>query len=257
MNKNGIVLSGGGTRGFAHLGVLHALDELGIKISAVSGSSAGALVGSLYSAGLKPKEIMRIFQKTGVLQNLKFSWSRLGLFKFDKLEALLLQHIGHNDFSKLNIPFYACATNLDSSEYKIFSEGELIMPVLASCAIPGIFKPIKIDGITYVDGGVLNNLPIEPLSDQCSFIMGVNIMPLEKDNQFTGASDIVFKCLLMSIRSNILSRIPKLDLYIEPAGISKYQAFKTDQAKALFDAGYNTTMSLFKEKNIEFEANLL
>ncbi len=240
--KIGLVLSGGGARGFAHLGALKALEEKNIPISAISGTSAGSLVGALYANGLKPDDIMKIVLAKGVMQSLKFSWSKMGLFSFDKVEVLLREHIPHDSFAKLKIPFFACAMNLKEGEAKFFSEGELIKPVLASCAIPGIFSPVKINGDAYIDGGVINNLPIEPLESITDLQIGVNIMPVEKNMPVNSAKDIMMKCLMIAIGEKSQAKEHKFDLMINPENIRNYSAFKTVAADTVFDLGYVSTM---------------
>jgi NTE family protein len=240
--KIGLVLSGGGARGFAHLGVLKAFEEKKIPIHAISGSSAGALVGALFSNGIPPEEIMKIILAKGVMQSLKFSWSKMGLFSFDKVEVLLRQHIPHDRFENLKIPMHVCAMNLQYGEATYFSEGDLIKPILASCAIPGIFSPVKINGKAYIDGGVINNLPIEPLENITDIQIGVNIMPVEKRMPVNSAKDILMKCLMIAIGEKSLLKEPKFDLMINPNKIRSYSGFKTDSANEVFELGYQTAL---------------
>ena len=240
--KIGIVLSGGGARGFAHLGALKALEEKNIPIHAISGTSAGALVGALYANGLKPDDIMKIVLTKGVMQSLKFSWSKMGLFSFDKVEMLVREHLPHDSFEKLRIPFFACAMNLQEGEATFFSKGELVKPVLASCAIPGIFSPILINGEAYIDGGVINNLPIEPLEKITDIQIGVNIMPVEKNMPVNSAKDVMMKCLMIAIGEKSKAKENKFDLMINPENIRSYSAFKTVAADADYDLGYVSAM---------------
>jgi NTE family protein len=240
--KIGLVLSGGGARGFAHLGVLKAFQEQKIPIHAISGSSAGALVGALYANGINPDDIMKIVLNKGVFQNLKFSWSKMGLFSFDKVKVLLQQHIPHDSFEGLKIPMHVCATHLQYGEARYFSEGPLIQSILASCAIPGIFSPVKINGKAYIDGGVLNNLPIEPLEAITDFQIGVNVMPVEKRMPVFSAKDVLLKCLMLSIGEKSALKEPKFDLMINPHRISSFSGFKTDTAKEVFNLGYEEAL---------------
>ncbi len=247
--KIGLVLSGGGARGFAHLGVLKALEEKNIPIHAISGSSAGALVGALYANGLNPDEIMKVLLAKGVMQSLKFSWSKLGLFSFDKVEVLLRQHIPHDSFEKLKIPMHVCAMNLAEGEGVFFSKGELIKPVLASCAIPGIFSPVKINGDAYIDGGVINNLPIEPLEKITDIQIGVNIMPVERTMPVNSAKDILMKCLMIAIGEKSKAKEHKFDLMINPDNIRGYSTFKTVAADAVYELGYNSAVKALENFN--------
>jgi NTE family protein len=240
--KNAIVLSGGGARGFAHLGVLQAFEDYNIAISAVSGTSAGALVGALYANGLKPKQIYDLILEKKLTQNLSFSWSKMGLFSFAKVEKLLLQYIPHNSFEGLQMPLYVCATNLQQGQERIFSTGELIGPVLASCAIPGIFSPVKIEGKAYIDGGVINNLPLEPLDKSKYKIIGVNILPVERNMPVGSAKDILLKCLLISIGEKSALKEHLFDVLIKPRRISSFSGFNLKAAKELYDLGYKSAI---------------
>ena len=169
--KIGLVLSGGGIRGIAHLGVLQALSEAGIKFNKISGTSAGSIVGALFAQGIEPAEILKVFMQTRLYNYIRPAFNAKGLMSLDKIRTLLLEYIPHNSFEGLKTPLIITATNYNECKVRYFSSGELINPILASSAIPVFFKPIKIDGKIYIDGGILNNFPVEPLRLDCDFII--------------------------------------------------------------------------------------
>lgn len=239
----GLVLSGGGSRGFGHLGVLKALDELHIKPKVISGASAGSLIGALYAAGYSPIEIAEIIQKRGVSGNIKFAFNKMGLFSMDKVEKLLREYIPENSFEKLKIPIIIAATDIRRGELVYFKTGNnLAKAITASCAIPGVFSPVIIEGKSYIDGGVLNNMPVEPLEGLVDLKIGVNVMPIERKMPIHSAKDIIMKSLLMSIGEQSARKNDKFDILIEPKNIIHYNGLSLKNANEMFDLGYKTAM---------------
>jgi NTE family protein len=240
--KIGIALSGGGSRGLAHLGALKALSELGIKPSMIAGTSAGSLVGAFTAAGYSPDFIFETIQSLGILNSIKIAFNRFGLFKMDKIEDILLKFIPHNSFEKLKTSLTVCATDIAKGEAVYFSKGELIKPVLASCSIPGIFEPIKFQNRVLVDGGVTNNLPIERLEGICDFIIGVNVTPVSNEMPINSAKDILTKSLYLAIRNNSGEKLKRCDIAIEPTEIYNYNALSLAKSKEIYQLGYENTM---------------
>ena len=240
--KIGIALSGGGSRGLAHLGALKALSELGIKPTMIAGSSAGSLIGAFTAAGYSPDFIFETIQSLGILNSIKFAFNRFGLFKMDKLEEIFLKYIPHNSFEKLKTPLVVCATDIKKGVAIYFSEGELIKPVIASCSIPGIFEPIKFQDRILVDGGVTNNLPIEQLEGICDFIIGVNVTPVSNDMPINSAKDILTKSLYLAIRNNSGEKLKRCDIAIEPTEMYNFNGLSMSKSKEIYQLGYENTM---------------
>ncbi|MGJ8744813.1 patatin-like phospholipase family protein [Polaribacter sp.] len=156
-----LVLSGGGIKCAAHLALIEKIEELGLTINAISGTSGGALVASLYASGISTKDILQIFKKTSLFKFSFFSITKAGLFDTFLFKSIIENKI-KKKFSELEIPIYITASNMQSGKPRYFSKGKLLKPVLASCAIPGIFTPIIINKTLYSDGGILDNFPIDP-----------------------------------------------------------------------------------------------
>lgn len=175
--KIGIALSGGATLGAAHIGVLQVLEREGIRPDFVAGTSAGALVGAIYCAGVPLKELADIFinMKWPTLLKLKII-DPISLFDIQPMDGVIKKIIGDCDFKDLKIPFAAIGCDLMTGERVVLDHGPVAPAVRASASVPGIFKPVEIDGRMLVDGGVVDNLPVEQLK-----IMGA---------QFTIASDV-------------------------------------------------------------------
>jgi NTE family protein len=163
--KVGLVLSGGGARGIAHLGVIETLEENGFEISSISGTSMGALVGAIYANGqLKAyKDWLYSLKKIDVFKLMDFTLSKQGFVKGDKIFKKMSEFIGDRRFEDLAIPLTVTATNISLKKEVVFNKGSIIDAVRASVSIPTVFTPVKKDGHFLIDGGVVNNLPISNL----------------------------------------------------------------------------------------------
>src|SRR6218665_2402135 len=140
--KVGLVLSGGGARGISHIGVLKALDEFGITIDCMAGTSAGSIVSTLYAYGYKPDKIMELVLTTSLLKSMRPAWTMTGLLSLDGLRDVLLKYVPENTFESLKIPVTIAATDIRKGKAAYFSKGELIPAVQASCCVPAVFNPI-------------------------------------------------------------------------------------------------------------------
>ena len=178
----GLVLGGGGAKGFAHIGVLRALEEEGIKIDAISGTSMGSFVGALYCLGYSPDEIEKKISETPWRKLIDIGLPKSGFLRGDKLERYIRKLIGEKKFSDLKIPLFINATDIQNSDEIVFNKGDLAKAIRASISIPGIFDPVENNDRILVDGGVLNNLPIDILKEnKIKKIIAVN---LEKVDNF-------------------------------------------------------------------------
>jgi NTE family protein len=163
MKKNvALVLSGGGARGMAHIGVIEALEERGYTIRSVAGTSMGALVGGVYAAGKLPqlKAWLYALDATEVLKLVDFTLSRHGFIKADRVFSNLKSLIPDTDIEALPIPYSATAYDLGKEEEVVFTRGSLYDAIRASVAIPSVLTPVKKGSSVLVDGGVVNNLPL-------------------------------------------------------------------------------------------------
>ncbi|WP_299010427.1 patatin-like phospholipase family protein [uncultured Tenacibaculum sp.] len=178
-----LVLSGGAEKGVAHVALLEKLEELHIKINAISACSSGSLVGSMYASGIKPQEILNFFRTTEIFQ---YSWitiAKPGIFNSYNYARLIQDKI-KSTFEELEIPLTVSTTNLNKCATQYFYEGELLKPVLASCAVPGLFNPIKIDDMLYSDGGIIDNFPTTPFENSEYPVIGSYVVfPSAKENK--------------------------------------------------------------------------
>ncbi|MBT8269459.1 MAG: patatin-like phospholipase family protein, partial [Bacteroidia bacterium] len=171
--KLGLVLSGGGMRGAAHIGVLRALDEQGIEVTHVAGSSSGAIVGALYAYGYDWVDILDFFRRLHLWDIKKYALSKPGFIDAEKFYSEFNQFLKNDSFEGLHRNLVITATDILMGTLKYFKSGELIKPVLASAAFPGVFSPVKIGDSFFIDGGAMNNFPVEALQQQCDNIIGV------------------------------------------------------------------------------------
>jgi NTE family protein len=161
--KIALVLGGGGSKGFAHIGVLKVIDAHNIPIHMIVGTSAGSLVGSFYASGKTAFELQDIALRMDKSHVIDYDWKVWsgGLIKGDKLEDFVNSNISYVPIEKLKIPFYAVATNIATGEEIVFASGNTGMAVRASCAVPAIFHPLRIGGNTYVDGGIVSPVAVD------------------------------------------------------------------------------------------------
>ncbi len=238
----GIALSGGGTRGIAHTGVLYALEEIGVFPDVISGTSAGALVGTLYAFGMKPREILETFQKSSLRKLFKISMPTIGLTDNSYLREVMAEIIGKDDFSSLKKPLFVSVTNLSLGTCEIISEGTLFDVVMASASIPILFKSIKIGDHIYADGGFMNNLPVEPLIDRCQRVIGVNVTPVDQESNLGNLLQIGMRVMELTLWSNVAPRLQQCDIIVEPKA-DKYGLFELEKSEEIFEEGYRATMA--------------
>ena len=241
--KIGLVLSGGGSRGIAHLGVIKFLEELQIPMYVISGSSSGAIAGALYSYGYRPEEILNIIREIKLLKLLKPAISKKGLLRMEATETLFRNYIKEDDFSSLRIPVTVAATDLCKGKSVYFTHGELVRPLMASSCIPVIFDPIKIGDSWYVDGGILNNFPTSPLLSSCDKIIGSHSNPVDETFQLGNVKTMFERTFLLAINSNSYNSVKDCDIFLEPPGLKKVKVFDLNRAKEIFDIGYEYARS--------------
>ncbi len=242
--NTGLILSGGGARGVAHIGVIKALEELNIEITHVSGTSAGAIVGALYAAGHTWEVILAFFKSVPIFHFKRYALSKPGFIDTSKFYNDLFPFFTSDNFHGLEKELYIPTTDLINGIERVFSEGELIKPVLASAAFPGVFTPVLIDHIPYVDGGVLNNFPVEPLITKCDKTIGVYVNPLKEieKHQLKHSYQVANRAYDISFGSQCFTKFKDVDILIAPKKLVKYGMFNLKNMDAIFDIGYQTAI---------------
>lgn len=238
--KTGLVLSGGGTRGFAHLGVIAALFEKGIIPDVISGVSAGAVVGAFIAGGKSPEEILEIFKKGWFFTYTKLHIPIDGLLKLDGLKEVIQNEIPVNNLEDLGIPFFVAISNLNKGTIEYKNSGSLSVNVLASASIPILFSPVTIEGNSYVDGGLMDNIPIAPIKNDCEQIIVSNISPINPRAKMKNLVQVATRTFYMSVNANIKEVSKHAAIFIEPEGIDKFDILSRTHADELYELGYNS-----------------
>ncbi len=249
--KFGLVLSGGAVRGMAHIGVIKALEEYGIYPEYISGASAGAIIGVFYASGYSPKEMEDIALKTNVFDYIKPNIPPINsLFSLEKLDKFLEKYISEKDISLLRKKTFICVTNLNKGFPEYFSKGSISLLLSATSALPFIFPPVKIGKDTYVDGGITNNLPVEPIINKADIKIGVDVNPLGKEEEINNPVKILIRSFFLSIRANVDVRRKYCDIFIQPEELTRVGLFSTWKMKEAIDIGYHYTVNLLKRYNL-------
>lgn len=248
----GLVLSGGGVRGAAHIGVIKAIEEFGLCPTHIAGTSAGAIVGALYSHGYNSEDMMSFLKRVQILDFKKYARNKPGFIDSEKYYSIFNEYFPVDDFSSLKKNLIITATDILEGTLRAFSSGELIKPIIASATFPGLFAPIKIDNSFYIDGGTLNNFPVELLTDTCDTIIGVNVNPFKRVEiselkHFHNILERAFK--LKSVKDD-LSKFDDCDLVIYPKKLSKYGTFDKKYLDEIFEIGYKSAKKKLKNSNL-------
>ncbi|MFI0429892.1 patatin-like phospholipase family protein [Mariniflexile sp. HMF6888] len=274
--KIGLVLSGGGAKGLAHIGVLKVIDSLGIKIDYVAGTSMGAIIGSLYASGYTGKQLDSIFNEIDFDTLIKDDLPRVSKafyerdnsekyavtlpfenFKIKLPSALsrgqntyalfsrLTLHVSEiNDFSKLPIPFFCIATDIETGQAVMLDSGNLIQSIMASGALPSLFQPVTINEQILIDGGVVNNYPINELRAKgMDIIIGVDVQDgLASREELTSAPDVLVQINNFRTINDMKLKAKKTDIYIKP-DIKEYSVVSFSEGSKIIENGKQATIA--------------
>jgi NTE family protein len=250
--KIGLVLSGGGTKGIAHAGVIKFLNEKNINVDVLSCCSAGSIVGCLYAVGKTPEEILEFFNSVYFFNWKHFTFNQPGLVSSIIFRNYLKPIFQDMKLGDLDKDVKIVATELVSGTQKIFDENfQVTDAIIASCSIPGITTPYIIDEEMYCDGGVLNNFPADIIRDECDKLIGVFVSPPHD----LSIKDLKSIKAIVSRSYDLLSyRVEKAkfeycDWFISSQELANYGTFerKKDRLEEIFNIGYNTAKESFNE----------
>ena len=249
--RRGLALSGGGAKGFAHIGVLLAFERFGMKPDVISGVSAGSIAAALYGAGLTPKEMLECFLEFGRFSDFtEWAVPKSGFFKLDKFGKILEQWLPVATLEEMKIPTVICATDFDHGKSVGWASGEIVPRVLASCSIPIVFKPIRINGINYVDGGVLRNLPAWAIRRHCSTLFGSNCSPLNRHYRFKSSIiDIAIRSYQLTTKANTLQDLNLCDYVIQTPKTAETKVFDISQMRKVALYGYEEASKVLEKLN--------
>ncbi|GGK18280.1 patatin [Yeosuana aromativorans] len=247
----GLVLSGGGMRGAAHIGAIKALEEHDIFPTHIAGTSAGAVVGALYAYGHSCEDMLTFLKGINILDIKKYALNKPGLIDAEKFYPGFKTCLKNDDFSSLKKQLTITATNILNGKLEIFKTGELIRPVLASAAIPGIFAPVKINDSYYVDGGTLNNFPVELLKSTCDKIIGIYVNSFDdiKIKDLKHSYNVIERAFIIKSVDEDLKKFNDCDLIISPKGLNKFGVFDKNHLNDIFNLGYEATKKELTNNN--------
>jgi NTE family protein len=220
------------------------LQEIGIQFNQIAGTSAGAITGALIAQGYSPDESLKIIESSSFVRHLRPAWNRMGLLRIDTAVDLYKKYIPHDSFEGLQIPLHVLAVDLNDGEQVVFEQGELIRPVLASCCLPGMFEPMLINKRQFVDGGVLNNLPVEIIENKVDAIIGSHCNVLGPRKPVTSMRGVIERSLVLAVQSKTKERFAKCTVLIEPPQLAQYGTMDISKARELFRIGYQHTRSM-------------
>ena len=242
--KINLVLSGGAARGAFHLGIIEALLENGVEIEAISGSSIGAIIGVSLAAGVSPKEQLKIYKSKEFKKLFTFHKLRGGFLKIDKSKTIIKKLVPIQNLEDLQIPTTVTTIDLKSGKILRFNQGDAVKLAIASGSIAPIFKPIEYKEYSLIDGGIMDNLPIEPLEGSNLPIVAVDLHPMQEG--FSKSSlGIIKRVLFLSWRSSVEQQIGQCDYYITDKRLSNYPLFRLKKLDELFELGYKRAIEDF------------
>lgn len=252
--KIGLVLSGGGTKGIAHAGVLKFLEEKNISIDVLSCCSAGSIVGSLYAVGKSPEEILDFFKSIYFFDWKHFTFNQPGFVSSHIFSTYLKPIFQDMKIGELNKPVKIIATELVSGTERIFDENfKVIDAVIASCSVPGVATPYVINDEIFCDGGVLNNFPADIIREDCDKLIGVFVSPLQ-DVKFDDLNSIK---AVISRSYDLLSfkveryKFEFCDWFISSQELTNFGSFerKTERLDQIFEIGYQSAKKTYEESS--------
>jgi NTE family protein len=246
MKSIGLALGGGAVLGAAHVGVLKAIQELDIKIDYITGTSIGAFAGAFYAFGKSYEEIEDIALKLKWIDISDLSISKFGLLSNGKLGRLIIKHLGNKNIEDAEIPLAIIATDATNGEKIIFDKGPLAEAVMASTSIPGIFKPVEIEQRIFVDGGIVENVPIDTVKKLgAEYVIAVDLNSKNIYNKPENILDVLVNSFHFLIQERVKSQTEKANLLIEP-DLSQFNRTSTKHVDKLIKIGYEESIERFK-----------
>lgn len=234
----GLALSGGSIKGFAHIGVLKYMDEIGLRPDIIAGTSSGSIVGAFYSDGYTPDEIFERLSSIGFKGMTSLYPNKGGMFSTRNFTKFLKDNLRHRRLEDLPIPVRIVATDLDNGCEHVFTSGPLSQIITASCSIPVLFQPKVIKGISYVDGGLFRNYPVTVIRQECAKVLGVNLGPEQTKECKKTLRGVAERSWSLVFRQNTRADKAVCDLTLETHAIMQYKMFDVSSAKDIMELGY-------------------
>lgn len=242
----GVCLSGGGARGFAHIGAMRALRELGLEPDVIAGVSAGSVVATFYAAGLlndySNDPLLKLFTSHKLRDFVQVHLPRESFLSLERFRQILKEMIPYENLEDLPLKTIIGATDIDSGTKAAFSSGPIAERVVASCSMPIVFEPVTIDGHRYVDGGVLHNLPAWTIRHLCDKLIGINCSPMYQAPPPTNIIDIARRSYALMSKHNVIPDLELCDAVVNLTETADHQVFDLRSLELLVESGYLTTL---------------
>ncbi len=222
------------------------MEEFGIKPEVISGTSMGAVIGAFIAAGYSALELEKIVKDSSKSNLLKMVLPDLGLASYDPLRKILKDLLPEN-MEDLKIPMHISATNLTLGKNVIFTQGNLADATIASCSIPLNFKPIKINGDYYVDGGLTKNLPASTIRGKCDVLIGSHANYIDKAEDIDSISNILERCFRIGIYNSVKTDRSVCDLLIEPQEVEQFDTLNFKEYSKIINIGYRAAHKVLKQ----------
>lgn len=229
------------------MGVIQALLEHDIKPDIISGVSAGALAGVFYADGNEPYRVLDYFSGHKFQDLTKLVIPKVGLFALGEFIDFLKSNLKAQKLEDLKLPLIITATDLDHGRSMHFHKGNIAERVAASCCMPVLFTPVKIGNTHYVDGGLLMNLPVSTIRNECEKVVAVNVSPLMAEKYKMNIVSIAMRSYHFMFRANTFPERDNCDLLIEPYNLEGYSNTELEKAEEIFEQGYNTASEVLDQ----------
>lgn len=245
--KIGLALGGGAVLGAAHIGAIRAIEELGLEIAGIAGTSIGALIGALYACDNDFSSIEEIALDLSWSDISGFSFSKYALFSNRKIHDFLAEAIGKEaSFSDGKVPLAIVSTNISTGEKVVLKDGDLAAAVMASTCLPGIYKPIEIDGKLLVDGGIVENVPITPLQEMgFEPIVAIDLNAKHTYEKPGNIFDVLVNSFHFMLATAAKEQTQRADILIKP-NLSSFSLVDSSQTEALIEVGYQDTLETLR-----------
>lgn len=238
----GLTLSGGGLRGIGHIGAIKALEEHGIKPAMLSGASSGAIIGAFYAAGYTPDEMLSIALKSSFFSRSSLRFRVSGFFNPDFLVKLISEYIPQDSFEALKMPLYVAVTDIVKGRTEYLHQGDLYNALIASASVPFVFPYVAEGEKMYMDGGIMNNLPIEPIRKKCTRLIGVHVNSLSEEQAGPwGAAKILDRVIHLALGNTVYAKAMLCDTFIDPPDMTKFSIFDKKDTQKIYDHVYTFT----------------
>jgi len=268
MKKIGLALGAGGARGLAHIKIIEAFEELGIQPAIISGTSIGAVIAVAYAAGLSSEQIIEATREMVLWKNNKYNdffkkpdflkmldlvdpaIASGGLIKGEKFMKYFSEHVKTENFEDLKIETKIVATEYWTKSQRIISSGKLLPATRASYSLPAMFTPVKINDELLMDGGLVNPLPLDVISDECDILVGIDVSSKKSinPNGHPGSLDILFSSFQIMQNSIMKAKlaITKPDILIQ-VNIKNIRLLEFNKAETIWEQAEKYKESLKKQ----------